>query len=290
MDKERWKLIEDLTRQFVNRDDLFAKQTPDGRYFMVRRPINPRQMFLHIRGDFTIGTYVLDRESQAKYVVLDADDNIEGIAQINRELTNMGIPSYLEASRRGGHLWLFFEQKITGKKAHGFGLAICWEFGLDLEVFPKQTQLTTGPGSLIRVPFGIHRKTGVRYEFIGIGTLRQQVETLCHPQTVAMDIVEKYQYQEPPKEYPISRLARDVPIAEFIGQYVTLQPVASGFIGLCPFHRDKVPSFGINVPGNYWHCFAGCGGGDVVSFWMRWRGVTYRQATTELEEYLKSRS
>lgn len=290
MDKDRWKLIENLTRLFVNRDDLFAKQTPDGRYFLVRQPLNPRQMYLHLRGDFTMGTYVLDRESQAKYVVLDADDTIDGIAQIQRELARMNIPAYLEASRRGGHLWLFFEQKITGKYARGFGLAICREFSLDLEVFPKQAQLVTGPGSLIRIPFGIHRKSGVRYEFVGMGTLRQQVEALGHPQTVAPTTVAKYQYQESPREYLVSRFARDIPIAEFIGQYVNLHPVASGFIGLCPFHRDEMPSFGINVPENYWHCFAGCGGGDVVSFWMKWRGITYRQATTELEEYLKSRS
>lgn len=288
MDTERWQLVEGLTRQFINRDDLFAKQTPDGRYFLVRQSLAPRQMYLHLRGDFTMGTYVLNHDNQAKYVVLDADDTIEGIARVQHELAKIGIPAYLETSRRGGHLWFFFEPKISGNQARGFGLAICREFDLDLEVFPKQAQLANGPGSLIRVPFGIHRKSGIRYEFVGMGTLRQQVEALCHPQTVAPELVAKHQFQEPRKEYLISRLARDIPIAEFIGQYVTLQPVASGFVGLCPFHRDKVPSFGINVPGNYWHCFAGCGGGNVVNFWMRWRGITYRQATTELEEYLKS--
>ncbi|HWQ04622.1 MAG TPA: CHC2 zinc finger domain-containing protein [Longilinea sp.] len=289
MDQEKWRLIKDLTSRFINRNDLYAKQLPDGRYFLVTQRLTPIQMLAHLKGQITMGTYVLNQESYAQFMVLDADDTIDGITQVQQKLEKLDIPTYLEASRRGGHLWFFFDHKIPGFQARGFGLAICHRFGLDLEVFPKQNHLVTGPGSLIRVPFGFHRKSNVRYEFIGLGTLRQQVEALCHPLTVALDKVNKYQYQEPTKEYLISRLAKDIPIAEFIGQYVTLKPVASGFVGLCPFHQDKVPSFGINTSGNFWHCFAGCGGGDVVNFWMRWRGISYRQANVELEEYLKSR-
>jgi DNA primase len=52
-----------------------------------------------------------------------------------------------------------------------------------------------------------------------------------------------------------------VTVLEFVSQYVGLKPTASGAIGLCPFHDDHHLSFGINVEGSYWHCFAGCGGG-----------------------------
>jgi DNA primase len=41
--------------------------------------------------------------------------------------------------------------------------------------------------------------------------------------------------------------------------------------GFCPFHDDQVRSFGVNDSGNFWHCFAGCGGGSVIDFWMKWR-------------------
>jgi hypothetical protein len=59
---------------------------------------------------------------------------------------------------------------------------------------------------------------------------------------------------------------------EFVSQYVDLKPTARGAIGLCPFHDDHHPSFGVNDEGNYWHCFAGCGGGSVIDFWMKWQG------------------
>jgi DNA primase len=50
-------------------------------------------------------------------------------------------------------------------------------------------------------------------------------------------------------------------VLEFVSQYVNLKPTASGAIGLCPFHDDHRPSFGVNATGNYWNYLAGCGGG-----------------------------
>ena len=53
-------------------------------------------------------------------------------------------------------------------------------------------------------------------------------------------------------------------VLEFGGRYVDLKPTKNGAIGRCPFHDDHRPSFGVNAEGNYWHCFAGCGGGSVI--------------------------
>jgi DNA primase len=75
-----------------------------------------------------------------------------------------------------------------------------------------------------------------------------------------------------------------VTVLEFVSQYVGLKPTASGAIGLCPFHDDHHLSFGINVEGSYWHCFAGCGGGSVIGFWMRWRKCDFTTAVRELAE------
>jgi hypothetical protein len=59
-----------------------------------------------------------------------------------------------------------------------------------------------------------------------------------------------------------------------------------GSIGLCPFHDDEHPSFGVNDEGNYWHCFAGCGGGNVIDFWMKYRNCNFMTAVKELAEML----
>jgi hypothetical protein len=80
----------------------------------------------------------------------------------------------LEASRRGGHLWFFFQKKVAGGQARGFGLWFERIYGLSLEVYPKQETIE-GPGSLIRVPFGIHRKSGQRYGFVGLGNLKDDI-------------------------------------------------------------------------------------------------------------------
>jgi hypothetical protein len=75
-----------------------------------------------------------------------------------------------------------------------------------------------------------------------------------------------------------------VTVLEFVSRYVDLKPTASGAVGLCPFHDDHHPSFGVNTESNYWHCFAGCGGGSVIDFWMGWKKCDFTTAVKELAE------
>ena len=58
-------------------------------------------------------------------------------------------------------------------------------------------------------------------------------------------------------------------IVSVIGDYVELKRSGSNYIGLCPFHNEKTPSFSVSPSKGIFHCF-GCGvGGDVISFIMR---------------------
>ena len=75
-------------------------------------------------------------------------------------------------------------------------------------------------------------------------------------------------------------------VLDFVGEYVDLKPTTSGAIGLCPFHDDHNPSFGGNAEEDYWHCFAGCGGGSVIDFWMEWRRCDFTSAVAELAKML----
>ncbi len=52
------------------------------------------------------------------------------------------------------------------------------------------------------------------------------------------------------------------------------------------FHDDHHASFGVNDEGNYWHCFAGCGGGSVIDFWMKWRKCDFTTVVRELAKVL----
>lgn len=67
-------------------------------------------------------------------------------------------------------------------------------------------------------------------------------------------------------------------ITEIIGEYVTLKQKGSNLVGLCPFHKEKTPSFTVSkAKGNY-KCF-GCGaGGDSIEFLMAIKNISYPHA------------
>jgi len=63
------------------------------------------------------------------------------------------------------------------------------------------------------------------------------------------------------------------------------QPNGSGYaVGLCPFHDDHNPSFGVKLTSGrgYWCCYSGCGKGDMVEFHQRCTGLDFRAAVREL--------
>lgn len=75
-------------------------------------------------------------------------------------------------------------------------------------------------------------------------------------------------------------------IAEIVSQYVHLQPKSGRLFGLCPFHKEKTPSFTVNPERGFFHCF-GCGkGGNVIDFVMEMETITYAEARRHLAERL----
>ncbi len=71
-------------------------------------------------------------------------------------------------------------------------------------------------------------------------------------------------------------------IAAVVSRYVTLKKRGRSFVGLCPFHAEKTPSFSVFPERNSWHCF-GCGaGGNVFTFLMRIDGLTFPEAVERL--------
>lgn len=73
-------------------------------------------------------------------------------------------------------------------------------------------------------------------------------------------------------------------IVDVVGQYVKLKRSGSSYVGLCPFHNEKTPSFHVHQDGQYFHCF-GCGvGGDVIGFMMKYGNYSYPDALKVLAE------
>jgi DNA primase len=73
-------------------------------------------------------------------------------------------------------------------------------------------------------------------------------------------------------------------IVEIVGDYVKLKKSGSGFIGLCPFHQEKTPSFHVTPRLGIYKCF-GCGeSGDVFSFVMKMEGIGFPESLKTLAD------
>lgn len=288
------EVIEAFTSRFFPRRDIHAIQTKTGRYVLRKAAVTPALIRRHLYGKVTLGTYALSSDSQSGWAVIDADDDRQW-QRLLRFVKETRLPVYMETSRRGGHLWLFFEDRVSGEVARRFTKAILKPYGVEgIEIFPKQDERGAGPGSLIRLPLGIHRKVGKRFGFVTVDgsplapSIREQVAVLADAAGVPASIVHRYaaEFNEERKhkprlqspfptqpvdgEKPLSeRIKATISVFDFVSRYVALDKRTGH--GFCPFHYDENPSFGVNAKGNYWACFAGCGGGSIIDFWGLYR-------------------
>ncbi|MBL8019746.1 MAG: DNA primase [Leptospirales bacterium] len=81
------------------------------------------------------------------------------------------------------------------------------------------------------------------------------------------------------------RILAAIPIESYIGRFVKLKKSGKGYVGLCPFHGEKSPSFNVRPDTGRYHCF-GCGkDGDLFTFVMEREGLTFIQAMDDLARY-----
>jgi DNA primase len=86
----------------------------------------------------------------------------------------------------------------------------------------------------------------------------------------------------PPEKIDEIRDATD--IVDYIGSFVKLKKRGKNFLGLCPFHQEKTPSFNVSSDRQMYHCF-GCGvGGNVFTFVMEHDKVSFVEAVRALAE------
>jgi DNA primase len=69
---------------------------------------------------------------------------------------------------------------------------------------------------------------------------------------------------------------------------VKLKKKGSNYVGLCPFHKEKTPSFTVNPKTNLYHCFGCDAGGDVIGFICKMDNITFREAVDKLSRHAPS--
>lgn len=86
----------------------------------------------------------------------------------------------------------------------------------------------------------------------------------------------------PPHVLDQIRAASD--IADVIGSYLPLKRAGANFVALCPFHKEKSPSFNVNPQRQIFHCFGCHKGGDVFTFVKEYENIDFMEAVRRLAE------
>ncbi|MEI8290210.1 MAG: DNA primase [Verrucomicrobiota bacterium] len=76
-------------------------------------------------------------------------------------------------------------------------------------------------------------------------------------------------------------------IVDVIGSYLPLKKVGANFVALCPFHKEKSPSFNVNPHKQIFHCFGCHKGGDVFAFVKEYENIGFMDAVRRLAERAK---
>lgn len=181
---------------FAGREDVHARQWYSPRkgiagYSPVEAPLTVRHLRQHLFGDVTLGVYPIRLDGTCLFFALDVDltrqalewarRGAEEAARVKDDLDRavvravaacreLGLEPVVEDSGyKGRHLWFFLARPERAELLYGVVRAIRQRFepdlpgGVAVEAFPKQPRRGgKGYGNLIKLPLGVHRRTGRR--------------------------------------------------------------------------------------------------------------------------------
>jgi len=85
-------------------------------------------------------------------------------------------------------------------------------------------------------------------------------------------------------EQKIEQVRSSISIVDIISEYVQLRKRGKNYVGLCPFHNEKTPSFTVSEEKQIFHCFGCHSGGNVFKFLMEYDKISFVEAVQELAE------
>lgn len=231
-------LVKDYINLFVNRRAYTVQSIrphpESGRHYYFRPKergsgaplsLTAKTIGDHLEGKITIGLYAINPSSQrCKWVAIDADYKIamEDLLKLQYHLTQDGVESALEMSRRGGHLWIFLTTPLLARKCRVYIYDLARRLGVPvkgsglaegIEVFPKHDSICVGAfGNALRGPLGIHRGANRRFWFYGADyTLEAQMGFLNRLRKVTEEELDRFTAgKELPADIELPREARPI--------------------------------------------------------------------------------
>jgi len=82
----------------------------------------------------------------------------------------------------------------------------------------------------------------------------------------------------------LDEIRNRIDLVQLVSEHVALKPSGRGFIGLCPFHSEKTPSFHVDPQRGFFHCFGCNAGGNAFTFLMRVSGATFPEVARMLAQ------
>lgn len=143
---------------------------------------------------------------------------------------------------------------------------------------------------IVELPEGVGSGGDVTDFFVRLGRTREEFQELVRqakpaPKPLPLKHDPLSSVIVPGPRDRIEQLKTAVPIEAVIGQYVGLQKSGERFIGLCPFHEERRPSFTVFPVTKTFFCFGCSAHGDVISFLQQVENLTFSQALEALEQF-----
>jgi hypothetical protein len=305
-----------LAARCIGRRNDYALQQDNGRYLRVGSALTLEVLQRHVAGLETIGAYVVDERNTCSFAVFDADgpDGMVQLLGVQRRFAATGIDSAFEGSRRGGHLWVFFASALSPCLVRQWLLPYC---PAGVEFYPKRKWATwDAPGSLVRVPLGVHRLSGRRYPFLlpagagdrvmpaaqSVSASLEWLATIRRVPVPARELAKQDDETGPATAHPF--LARGVGSGTslpadtltihawcdrqdslaVLGRYLQIDRRG---MACCPFGshhddgKDSHPSLWVHAPtvsgGRCWYCNVWKRGGNLFDFLCLWYDLAPRE-------------
>ena len=83
----------------------------------------------------------------------------------------------------------------------------------------------------------------------------------------------------------LTEVNNKVRLSDFIGQFVNLVERGNSFVGNCPFHNEKTPSFNVNNDKSLFYCFGCKAGGNIINFISKYKNLQFVESLIYISQY-----